>query len=150
MAEPIGLFVDNLRLYAREHNRALALQEALLTPAVDIPGVELVTRYLPSADGATVGGDWYDSLIRADGSAVIAIGDVIGHDHRAAAAMGQLRGLLRAIAYTAAGAPGAILAATDRAARGLGVGKSLAFDYRNKRMSFIIGVSSKIRPTIGP
>lgn len=122
LAEPIGVFIDNLRLYAREHNRAVALQEALLTPAVHVPDLEIVTRYLPGADGAMVGGDWYDSLIRPDGSTVLAIGDVIGHDHRAAAAMGQLRGLLRAIAYTADVRPSEILAKTDQAARGLGVG----------------------------
>lgn len=122
LAEPIGLFVDNLRLYAREHNRAVVLQEALLTPAVAVPDLEIVTRYLPGADGAMVGGDWYDSLVRANGSTVLAIGDVTGHDSNAAAAMGQLRGLLRAIAYSDDAPPAEILAKTDRAARGLGVG----------------------------
>ena len=122
LGEPIGLFIDNLRLYAREHSRAVALQEALLTTPVAVPGLDIISHYLPSADGAMVGGDWYDSLVRPDGSVVVTIGDVTGHDHNAAAAMGQLRGLLRAVAYIDDGAPADVLAATDRAARGLGVG----------------------------
>lgn len=121
LADRIGLFIDNLRLYTREHMRAIALQQALLTPPARSTQLEIVTRYLPSADDAMVGGDWYDSFTRPDGATVVAIGDVIGHDHIAAAAMGQLRGLLRALAYTGGQSPAELLTAVDVAARGLGV-----------------------------
>jgi serine phosphatase RsbU (regulator of sigma subunit) len=121
LADRIGLFVDNLRLYAREHTRAIALQQALLTAPARSTQLEIVTRYLPSADDAMVGGDWYDSFIRPDGATVIAIGDVVGHDHIAAAAMGQLRGLLRALAYIGGQSPAELLTAVDVAAHGLGV-----------------------------
>ena len=50
---------------------------------------------MPAAAGAEIGGDWYDAFLQADGRTVLAIGDVVGHDTRAAAAMGQVRGLLR-------------------------------------------------------
>ena len=121
LADRIGLFIDNLQLYAREHDRAFALQQALLTPPATPPGLDVVTRYLPSADGAMVGGDWYDAFVRPDGATVIVIGDVTGHDHVAAAAMGQLRGLLRAVAYTGSRSPAEVLTDVDSAAVGLGV-----------------------------
>jgi PAS domain S-box-containing protein len=121
LAHRIGLHLENTRLSRGEHDRALALQQALLTPAVQTDGLQIATTYLPSADGAMVGGDWYDSLLRPDGTTVLVIGDVTGHDHVAAAAMGQLRGLLRAIAYLSVDTPAGVLSAVDRAAAGLGL-----------------------------
>lgn len=53
-------------------------------------------RYRASTDTAQVGGDFYDL---PDGAVGLAIGDVVGHDLLAAAAMGHLRGLLRACAW---------------------------------------------------
>jgi hypothetical protein len=67
------------------------LQDAMLEPAADLPTV--AARYLPKASNLTVGGDWYDVLDLPDGALGLAIGDVAGHDLRAAAAMGQLRGV---------------------------------------------------------
>ncbi|MDX6325663.1 MAG: hypothetical protein QOK15_2017 [Nocardioidaceae bacterium] len=121
LADRIGLFIDNLRLYGREHERAIAFQQALLTPPAKPLGLDIITRYLPSADDAMVGGDWYDAFIRPDGATVIVIGDVIGHDHLAAAAMGQLRGLLRSLAYAGCQPPAQLLTEVDDAARALGV-----------------------------
>jgi serine phosphatase RsbU (regulator of sigma subunit) len=46
---------------------------------------------------------------------------VVGHDTVAAAAMGQLRSLLRGIAYSSGGGPAAVLADLDRAMAGLQV-----------------------------
>ena len=61
-------------------------------------------RYLPAAEAARVGGDWYDAFLQPGGTTMLVIGDVVGHDTEAAAAMGQLRGLLRGIAtYSDAG-----------------------------------------------
>ena len=50
---------------------------------------------------------------------MLAIGDVVGHDTRAAAAMGQVRGLLRGIGYSSGGAPAEVLTELDRAVEGL-------------------------------
>ena len=50
---------------------------------------------------------------------MIAIGDVVGHDTRAAAAMGQVRGLLRGIGYSSGGSPAEVLTELDRAIEGL-------------------------------
>ena len=104
--------------------RALAeqLQRALLTPPPEPDHLHLVTRYRPAAGEAQVGGDWYDAVLQPDGATVLVIGDVVGHDSGAAAAMGQLRGVVRTLAYHRDGdGPAAILTQADRTARGLGV-----------------------------
>ncbi len=61
-----------------------------------------------------MGGDWYDVLPLPDG----AVGDVVGHDLRAAAAMGQLRGVLRSFAWDGGG-PGSVLHRCDQLVQGL-------------------------------
>lgn len=50
------------------------------------------------------------------------IGDVVGHDIYAAAAMGHLRGVIRTLGYARATRPAAMLTETDATAKGLGVG----------------------------
>ncbi|MGY1726228.1 PP2C family protein-serine/threonine phosphatase [Geodermatophilus sp. SYSU D01062] len=104
--------------------RALSdrLQQALLTPPPEPDHMQIAVRYRPAADGARVGGDWYDAFLQPDGATVLVIGDVVGHDSDAAAAMGQLRGLLRALAWDEQEPPSATLTRTERAARGLAVG----------------------------
>src|SRR3712207_7627326 len=52
---------------------------------------------------------------------MLVIGDVVGHDSDAAAAMGQLRGLLRALAYDNDEPPSATLSRAEHVARGLAV-----------------------------
>jgi len=72
---------------------------------------------------AQVGGDWYDAFSAPGGALTLVVGDVTGHDRRAAAAMAQVRNLLRGVVYAAAGSPARSLAALDRAMSGLGVGE---------------------------
>jgi PAS domain S-box-containing protein len=121
LAARAGIAIDNLRQRAREHRNSVTLQHALLTAPPDGHGLEIVTRYLPAAAGNEVGGDWHDAFHQSDGTPVLVIGDVVGHDIHAAAAMGQLRGVLRTLGYPRDAAPADILTATDRTARGLGV-----------------------------
>lgn len=117
---------DQLRALAQAHsaNRALAeaLQKALLTAPPRLPHVRLAVRYRPASEIAAVGGDWYDAFAQPDGSLMLVIGDVMGHDSSAAAAMGQLRGLLRGISYASAKSPAEILRSLDSAEAGLGLG----------------------------
>jgi PAS domain S-box-containing protein len=98
------------------------LQRSLLTDPPQPAGLEIAVRYRPAAQEAQVGGDWYDAFVASDGVPAVAIGDVAGHDQVAAAAMGQVRNLLRGIAYTLGEPPAAVLAALDRALRDLAVG----------------------------
>ncbi|WP_432497228.1 PP2C family protein-serine/threonine phosphatase [Kineococcus auxinigenes] len=83
-----------------EHTEvARTLQHAMLTAELPQPDdLHLAARYLPARAGAQVGGDWYDAVVLPSGSTLLVIGDVTGHDVVAAAAMGQLRIALRALA----------------------------------------------------
>ncbi len=104
-----GLALDHARLYAREHATAETLQRALLPATLpELPGYELVVRYVPSDTRDHAGGDWYDAFQLPDGRFGIVIGDVGGRGMEAAATMGQLRNALRAYAIKASG-PAAVL-----------------------------------------
>ncbi|WP_307875029.1 PP2C family protein-serine/threonine phosphatase [Frankia nepalensis] len=105
-------------LYGRAHAVAEMLQRSLLPEMPTVPGLTFVARYLPASDTARVGGDWYDVLSLPDGRVGLAIGDVMGHDLPAAAAMAQLRSTLRAYAWELVG-PGEVLERLDRLAQGL-------------------------------
>jgi len=112
-------------LYARSRSvvrAAETLQRSLLTEPVQPDGFQLAVRYVPAAREAQVGGDWYDVFDQPDGSTILVIGDVVGHDTHAAATMGQLRGLLRGIAYSASAGPAGVLSQLDAAIEGLGLG----------------------------
>jgi PAS domain S-box-containing protein len=121
-AERAGLALDNARLYAQQRDLAEGLQRSLLTPPPEPDHLEIVVRYQPAAEQAQVGGDWYDAFMVADGATTLVIGDVIGHDTAAAAAMGQVRGVLRGIAHSVDGSPAGVLSALDRAMFDLDVG----------------------------
>lgn len=110
-----GLALDNARLYARQRAMAESLQRSLLTEPPAVPHGHIEVRYTPAAEAAQVGGDWYDAFVQPDGAAVLVIGDVLGHDTAAAAAMGQVRGLLRGIAATTGDGPAAVLSRLDAA-----------------------------------
>jgi serine phosphatase RsbU (regulator of sigma subunit) len=76
------------------------LQRSLLTEPFEPDHLQLAVRYVPATTDAHVGGDWYDAFLLPDGALCLVIGDVAGHDRNAVAAMGQLRNLLRGIAYS--------------------------------------------------
>ncbi len=78
-----------------------------------------MVRYEPAAEAAQVGGDWYDAFLQRDGAAVVAIGDVVGHDTQAAAAMAQLRNLLRGLAVTSSEGPAGVVRLVDEAVQTL-------------------------------
>jgi serine phosphatase RsbU (regulator of sigma subunit) len=99
-----GLALDHARLFAREQRTAETLQRALLPAELpDVPGHELVVRYVPSDARDHAGGDWYDAFRLPDGRFGIVIGDVGGRGIEAAATMGQIRNSLRAYALKGAG-----------------------------------------------
>jgi PAS domain S-box-containing protein len=114
-----GLALHHSRLFGQQRDLADALQRSMLTDPPEPDHSHIVVRYVPAAAGAEIGGDWYDAFLQPDGATVIAIGDVVGHDTRAAAAMGQVRGLLRGIGYSSGGSPAEVLTELDRAIEGL-------------------------------
>ncbi|MCF3961914.1 SpoIIE family protein phosphatase [Streptomyces fuscigenes] len=109
-----------------ETQRALSqgLQRAMMPRlAPDLPGMAVAARYVPTGGGLAIGGDWYDMIPLPGGSAgegrfALVIGDVQGHDVRAASLMGQLRIALRA--YASEGhRPDAVLSRASRFFSGL-------------------------------
>ncbi|MEV5978701.1 SpoIIE family protein phosphatase [Streptomyces sp. NPDC052114] len=83
-----------------------------------IPGMSVAARYVPTGGGLQVGGDWYDMIPLPSGRFAFAIGDVQGHDVRAAGLMGQLRIALRA--YASEGhRPDAVLSRATRFLSGI-------------------------------
>jgi serine phosphatase RsbU (regulator of sigma subunit) len=122
LARRAALALDNVRLYQREHAVADTLQRSLLPEVPEVPGIQAAAHYVSASSAADVGGDFYDLLHLPDGSVGIAVGDVVGHDVAAAAAMGHLRGVLRACVWEAPDPdPGAVLARVDRLVQGLRV-----------------------------
>ncbi|GEA86057.1 ATP-binding SpoIIE family protein phosphatase [Cellulomonas cellasea] len=91
------------------------LQRSLLSDPPQPAGLEVAVRYVPAAQATQVGGDWYDVFVQRSGETVVVIGDVVGHDIEAAAAMGQLRAMLRGIAVTTPASPAELVRAVDRA-----------------------------------
>jgi serine phosphatase RsbU (regulator of sigma subunit) len=114
LAGRAGLALDNARLYEQQRLLAEGLQRSLLTEPPEPDHAHVVVRYQPAAQAAQVGGDWYDAFLQPDGATMIVIGDVIGHDTVAAAAMGQVRGLLRGIAANTGDGPADVLRHVDR------------------------------------
>lgn len=89
----------NEDLYAEQRGIALSLQESLLPRLPDVEhGVEIAATYRPAAAHTEVGGDWYDVIVRDDGSLVLVVGDVAGHGLESAATMAELRFAARAYA----------------------------------------------------
>ncbi|MGO4755093.1 serine/threonine protein phosphatase, partial [Streptomyces sp. 2MCAF27] len=63
LATHTALSIDRTVLHGREAYIADALQRTMLPNSLPQPaGVRLAARYLPSADTARIGGDWYDAI----------------------------------------------------------------------------------------
>ncbi|MEV5873731.1 SpoIIE family protein phosphatase [Streptomyces sp. NPDC052101] len=109
------------RAEATESERELTegLQRSML-PSLgpEIPGMQVAARYIPTGGGLQVGGDWYDMIPLPSGRFALTVGDVQGHDVRAAGLMGQLRIALRA--YASEGhRPDAVLSRASRFLHGI-------------------------------
>jgi serine phosphatase RsbU (regulator of sigma subunit) len=113
--------VQRALLLQERVDTALILQSALLTTLPVVAGLDLAGRYRPAAAREQVGGDWYDALVMADGATALVIGDVVGHDMKAAADMGQLRTALRTHLHAGDGSPSATVEQLDRSLEPLGI-----------------------------
>ena len=120
-ARRAALALDNARLAAAQQQVAERLQLSLLSPPVQPDSLQLAVRYRPATKGIAIGGDWYDAFLQPDGDTVLVIGDVMGHDIDAAAAMGQVKTLVRGIGYDRVDAPAELLRRVDHAVVGLDV-----------------------------
>jgi PAS domain S-box-containing protein len=122
VARRASLAIDNTRLYGRQLKVAETLQRSLLTPPPQPDHLEIAVRYQPAASNMHVGGDWYDAFQQPDGATLMVIGDVVGHNVDAAAAMGQIRSVVRGIAYDRQEEPARILTRVDQVLSGLRIG----------------------------
>jgi serine phosphatase RsbU (regulator of sigma subunit) len=116
-----ALALDNARLATANQQVAERLQRSLLSPPVQPDHLQLAVRYRPATRGVSIGGDWYDAFLQPDGDTVLVIGDVMGHDIEAAAAMGQVKTLVRGIAFDRLEEPAEVLRRVDHALVGLAV-----------------------------
>ncbi|MFI8231189.1 PP2C family protein-serine/threonine phosphatase [Streptomyces sp. NPDC085900] len=115
LAHRMALGVDNARLHRETQHIAERLQRSLLPTLPEAGPLRLAARYMPAAATAEVGGDWYDSFTLPTGHTTMIIGDVTGHDVRAAVTMSQLRNMLRGIGCDREEPPGSILRRLDLA-----------------------------------
>lgn len=120
MVRTVAMLIERSRVdeerdreLAAERAAALTLQHSLL-PAVParIGAMLLESRYRTGDPGVEVGGDWFDA-VEADGAVTLIVGDVQGHDLRAAALMGELRTVARSCAVEGA-PPAQVLARVHR------------------------------------
>lgn len=118
--------LERIRATQAQRKAALAaqrmsetLQRSLLTQPPTPDSLRIAVRYQPAAQEAQIGGDWYDAFVTAADATLLVIGDVNGHDRTAAAMMGQVRNLLRGMAYDSDDGPAVLLSRLDVALRGL-------------------------------
>ncbi|MEW9264549.1 SpoIIE family protein phosphatase [Kineococcus endophyticus] len=121
VADRAGLALDSARLYRQQRDLAEGLQRALLSEPPEPDHGQIVVRYRPAGEAAQIGGDWYDAFMQPGGATVLVIGDVVGHDIQAAAAMSQVRTVMRTIGALGEERPSQILTETDRALANLQV-----------------------------
>ncbi|WP_328546051.1 SpoIIE family protein phosphatase [Streptomyces platensis] len=120
LATHTALSVEKAALRGREADAVDMLQRTMLPLYLPQPaGVQLDSRYLPAANTARVGGDWYDAFPLPGSRVALAIGDVMGRSMTAAAVMGQLRVMTKALAGEGR-PPQEVLRGLDRTALELG------------------------------
>ncbi|GIH70715.1 PP2C family protein-serine/threonine phosphatase [Sphaerimonospora thailandensis] len=114
LAGAAGVAIENARLYRRTCRATEDFQRQLLPEMPHLEGWELQARFQPSSRAPCIGGDWYDVFRLPDGVPCLVIGDVMGHDVRAAIVMSQISNMLRVIAFDEPDSPSGILRHLDR------------------------------------
>ncbi|MCZ7413187.1 MULTISPECIES: PP2C family protein-serine/threonine phosphatase [unclassified Streptomyces] len=114
LAGAAGIAIDNARLFGYMRESAAQFQRLLLPVLPDLAPFTGAAVYRTAAEPASVGGDWYDAVVLPDDACAAVIGDVVGHDLHAAAAMAQARNMLRALLYDRRSPPSSVLTQLDR------------------------------------
>ncbi|MGW4383058.1 PP2C family protein-serine/threonine phosphatase [Kitasatospora sp. NPDC004531] len=114
LAGAAGIAIENARLFGYLRDSAAQFQRLLLPTLPDLSPFSAAAAYRTAAEPAGVGGDWYDAVILPDRACAAVIGDVVGHDLHAAAAMAQARNMLRALLYDRRSPPSSVLTQLDR------------------------------------
>jgi serine phosphatase RsbU (regulator of sigma subunit) len=114
LASAAGIVIENVRLFEQVRAGSEQFQRLLLPTLPDMPPFAAAAVYRPAAEPNRLGGDWYDAVPLPDGAVAVVIGDVVGHDLDAAAAMASTRNMLRALLFDQCTPPSACLARLDR------------------------------------
>jgi PAS domain S-box-containing protein len=94
----VSLVVAKAQRYELDVRTSHTLQANLLPPEPpQVAGLSTAVRYLAATQGVEVGGDFYDVVALPDDQVALVVGDVVGHDITAAATMGQLGSVYRAL-----------------------------------------------------
>lgn len=141
-AELVAQAAERARRFEAQHGTAQLLQRSMLPEHLpELDTFRIAARYDVGVDGNAAGGDFYDAFRLGDGRLAMVLGDVAGHDVRAAAVMGQVRAALRALALTDP-APPSVLAGLDRLVGSLGA------ESRNEEI-FVTVVYGVLDPSDG-
>ncbi|MFD8389415.1 PP2C family protein-serine/threonine phosphatase [Streptomyces sp. NPDC059680] len=114
LAGAAGIAIENVRLFEQIRLGAEQFQRLLLPTLPDLRPFTAAAIYRPAAEPSQLGGDWYDAIPMPGNVVAVVIGDVVGHDLQAAAAMAATRNMLRALVFDQRSPPGAVLAQLDR------------------------------------
>jgi serine phosphatase RsbU (regulator of sigma subunit)/anti-sigma regulatory factor (Ser/Thr protein kinase) len=99
VARMLAQALSRAHVHESERELSAGLQRSLMPEEVPpTPGMTVAARYVPTGGGLEIGGDWYDVITLPSGKTAVVIGDVQGHDVRAAGLMSQLRIAIRAYA----------------------------------------------------
>jgi anti-sigma regulatory factor (Ser/Thr protein kinase) len=141
-AELVAQAAERARRFEAQHGTAQLLQRSMLPEHLpELDTFRIAARYDVGVDGNAAGGDFYDAFHLLDGRLAMVLGDVAGHDVRAAAVMGQVRAALRAMALTDPSPP-SVLAGLDRLVGSLGA------ESRNEEI-FVTVVYGVLDPSDG-
>ncbi len=139
LARRAGFAIANARRFEREHRVADLLQEAALPRKLPrVAGFRFDAFYQAGRREASIGGDWFDALIVADGRVVISVGDVAGSGLDAAVLMGSTRQVIRGAAHVHAD-PMLMLDVADR---------SLRSEHEQSMVTAFVGVIDPARRTM--
>lgn len=114
IADRAGVAIHNAIQFTQRTKIAKVLQRSLLPAGFpNIPGCQMAGTYRSAGEGLDVGGDFYD-VFQIDATRFgIAIGDVSGKGHEAAAITALTRHTIRAAAVTIANPHEVLLAANE-------------------------------------
>ncbi|MGW2651007.1 PP2C family protein-serine/threonine phosphatase [Streptomyces sp. NPDC001393] len=115
LASAAGVSIENARLYEHLKRAAEHFQRRMLPVLPDLAPLKAAARYEPASELPKLGGDWYDAMVLPDGATCVVVGDVTGHAVEAAPLMGQIRNMLRALAFDRCEPPGLVVSRLDRA-----------------------------------
>ncbi|MGW2642367.1 PP2C family protein-serine/threonine phosphatase [Streptomyces sp. NPDC001348] len=115
LATAAGIAIENVRLFEQVRVGAEQFQRLLLPTLPDLRPFTAAAIYRPAAEPSQLGGDWYDAVPLPGDVVAVVIGDVVGHDLKAAAAMASTRNMLRALLFDGSSPPGTVLAQLDHA-----------------------------------